>query len=188
MATNSKGNNRPCSVSMTPEEAATILAHAEARDPRWLPCLPVKFFTGIRDAEIARLRPQHFHHDTGFITCAPEITKTETRRLMPILPNLAAWLRKYPPPEKLNPLENVPSNSSALVKLIRKAGVAPRHNGPRDSYVTFRMAALGDAAKVAEETGHTPAQLRRSYREIALPDGRVITPALAAQYFAISPA
>lgn len=171
----------------TPEESETILRYAESHDPRWLPFLPVRMFTGIRDAEVSRLRPQHFHHATHFISCDSDITKTETRRLMPILPNLRAWLKKYPPRDQLCPLEKIRSNSSSLVKLIRKSGVEPRHNGLRDSYASFRFAMLADAGKVAEETGHNPAQLRRSYREISLPDGRVITPALARKYFGIVP-
>lgn len=74
-----------------------------------------------------------------------------------------------------------------LTKLIRRAGIEPRHNGFRDSYASHRLAILQDASKVAEETGHAPAQLRRSYREIALPDGRLITPQLAKRYFSILP-
>ena len=65
------------------------------------------------------------------------------------------------------------------IEFVRAAGVRPRHNGLRDSYASFRMAEPGEAGKVAQEAGDNEAIVRRTYREIRLPDGRVITPQLA---------
>ncbi len=170
----------------TPEEAAQILRHAEKHSPEWLPYLPVRMFSGIRAAEVARLRPGHFHLDTKWIACDAEITKTNFRRLMPIQPNLGAWLKEYPPGEKLAPIEGA-KGLAKVIRIIRKAGVSNRNNGFRDSYASYRLAAVQDAANVAEETGHDVDQLRGSYREISMPDGRVITPEQAEKYFTIFP-
>lgn len=170
----------------TPEEAATLLTHAQKNDLRWLPWLPLRLFSGLRTTESLRLTPRHLH-STGWIACDEAITKTELRRLIPIVPNLATWLRDYPPGDAISPVPNLASLAPRLTEFIQAAGVQPRHNGFRDSFASYRMAALGDAAKVAEETGHSPAQLRRSYREIRLPDARIITPPLARRYFRLLP-
>lgn len=171
----------------TPEEAETILRHAQRHERRWLPYLPLRFFSGVRASEAGRLRPKHLHR-TGWIALDGDITKTESRRLPPILPILKAWLRKYPPVDgRIQPLSNYHSASSEMVRVIKASGVTNRHNGLRDSYASYRMAMVLEAGKVAEETGHDIAQLRRSYREIRLPDDRVITPKLAERYFRISP-
>lgn len=168
----------------TPEEATTILEHAQNKAEGWLPYLPVRMFSGIRGQEAMRLHQSSFHKQ--WIAADADITKTEARRLIPILPNLKAWLREYKPQEALSPKVDA-RTWAALTELIRKAGVEPRHNGFRDSYVSYRMADLRDAAKVSEETGHSARQLRRSYMELRLPDKRVITPGLAKDYFAIRP-
>lgn len=170
----------------TPEEAAQILRYCQRHDPRWLPWLPVRMFSGIRSEESLRLTPDHFH-STGWIACGPDITKTEHRRLIPILPNLKRWLEAYPPADVLPPATDPNSVTPWLTKVIQAAGVANRHNGFRDSFASYRLAMVQDAAKVAEETGHDPRQLRRSYREIRLPDSRIITPALARRYFRLGP-
>lgn len=107
--------------------------------------------------------------------------------MIPILPNLRAWLKAYPPADQLAPIADPSSLTPRLTELIQAAGVVNRHNGFRDSFASYRLAIVQDAAKVAEETGHDPRQLRRSYREIRLPDARIITPALAKRYFSIRP-
>lgn len=169
----------------TPEEATTILEHAQNKADDWLPYLPVRMFSGIRGQEAMRLHQSSFHKQ--WIAADADITKTEARRLIPILPNLKAWLREYKPTDALSPKPDTARTCPALTRLIRAAGVEPRNNGFRDSYVSYRMAELRDAAKVSEETGHSARQLRRSYMELRLPDKRVITPGLAKDYFGIKP-
>lgn len=169
----------------SPAEVAKLLRHCQDHDVRWLPWLPVRLFSGVRTAESLRLLSDHIHAD--WIVCAPEITKTQNRRLIPILPNLRAWLNAYPPPDRLAPFPESGNLSPRLTELIQAAGLQPRHNGFRDSFASYRLALVQDAARVAEETGHDARQLRRSYREIRLPDGQLITPALAKAYFKIRP-
>lgn len=45
------------------------------------------------------------------------------------------------------------------------------------------MAQTRDAAVVSDEAGNSPGELHRHYRELTLPDGRLITPDLAAAWF-----
>lgn len=169
----------------TPQELMKMLSFAQAHAARWLPYLAIRAFSGVRGEEVGRLRLHHF--TPGYITADEDVTKTKIRRLIPILPSLARWLEKYPVTDSISPFPEK-TIGARLVGFTRAAGVRNRHNGLRDSYISFRMAEPGATAGiVSQETGHSEATLRRSYREIRLPDGRVITPEVAAEWFAIGP-
>jgi len=95
--------------------------------------------------------------------------KSARRRLVPLLPNLAAWLRPY------NGMSGAVVPIGARKKLDRVREVAgltrwPK-NGLRHSYASYRLAATNNAPVVASELGHsTPAMLYAHYRELVLPD------------------
>jgi len=171
----------------SPEELEKLLDYAQAMDPKFLPYLPIRAFSGIRFEEMTRLRAEHFHSETGWISMDADITKTHSRRLIPILPVLKKWLKRYPVTGPIVPRENASSISARLTELIAAAGVKTRRNGLRDSFASYRMAVLRDAGKVSEETGHSIEMLRRSYREIRMLDGRVITPEQGAKWFSFGP-
>ena len=101
---------------------------------------------------------------------------------------LRAWLRVCALRD--GPVLPWPAHAAAarLVDLVRAAGVRNRHNGLRDACITYRMALLQDAARVADESGNSPAMIARSYREVALSDGRLVTRAVARAWFAVVPA
>ena len=119
---------------------------------------------------------------------APEIfTVDELRalleaahRIVPIQLNLAGWLRPYRGMK--GPL--VPVGARDKLDRVRKeAGLArwPK-NGLRHSFASYRLAAIGDAPRVAHELGHTsPQMLYSTYRE-------VVTPEEAERYWKIAPA
>jgi hypothetical protein len=171
----------------SPEEMNRILHHAATHAGRYVPYLAIRCFSGIRYEEMGRLRGEHIHRGTGYIAMDAAITKTNRRRTIQMLPALKAWLSAYPPAKGL--VQPHPSTSMAprLVELIRAAGVENRHNALRDSYITYRVAMTADIAAVSQESGNSPAMIERSYREVRLPDGRIITPKLAACWFAIRP-
>lgn len=173
----------------SPEEMSALLQHAALHAARYVPYLAIRCFSGIRYEEMGRLRGDHVHLGTGYIAMDAKITKTNRRRTIRMLPALKAWLRAYPPAKGL--VQPHPSSSMAprLVELIRAAGVDNRHNALRDSYITYRVAATADVAAVSQESGNSPKMIEESYREVRLPapDGRIITPKLAACWFAIRP-
>ena len=74
----------------TPKEMAEILAHA---DQQLIPFLVLGAFAGIRHAEIQRLEWADIHFDAGIIEIRAAKAKTASRRTVPILDNLRAWLR-----------------------------------------------------------------------------------------------
>ncbi|HIG27285.1 MAG TPA: hypothetical protein EYQ50_05620 [Verrucomicrobiales bacterium] len=55
----------------------------------------------------------------------------------------------------------------------------------RHRYISYRLAEVKNIYQVAEECGNSPDEIKRSYREIQLDDGRVITGNLAKEWFGI---
>jgi hypothetical protein len=64
--------------------------------------------------------------------------------------------------------------------LARKIGITWPHNGLRHSYISYRIALVKDAAKVALEAGNSPDIIFKHYREL-------VTEEAAETWFAISP-
>ena len=81
----------------TPAELEEILNHA----PQGLiPFLTIGAFAGIRHAEIQRLHWPTIQLEHNLIEIRAANAKTASRRTVPILPNLKAWLEDYRDEEK----------------------------------------------------------------------------------------
>ena len=77
----------------TPGELRALLA---AAPPHVATCLAVQAFAGVRTAELLRLTWHDLERRRGHIEITAKQAKTAARRLIPILPNLAAWLQAAP--------------------------------------------------------------------------------------------
>jgi integrase len=149
----------------TPDELHRILSKADAR---FIPSLAVAAFAGLRSAEIFRLEWQDIKLDPGHIVVEAEKAKTASRRIVPILPALAAWLTPHKSkdgrvaPEYQN-LDNLTRNFTAACEAV---GVKPQRNGFRHSFASYRLAAVKSADQVALEMGNSPRKLFQNYREI----------------------
>ena len=159
----------------TPDELKKILAACPAK---LLPHIVVGAFSGIRAAEIERLDWSEILWDRGYIEIKAAKAKTKARRLVPLLPNLRAWL------EPIRKAEGsvccLPNVHFRLNYLGDKSGIGWRQNALRHSFASYRLAEIQDAAKVALEMGNTPEKLFRHYRELVTPDA-------AKAWFAIVP-
>jgi len=141
----------------------------------FIPPLTIGAFAGLRWAEILDLdwqRDVHFFPEPtqydgetiyGIIDVGDE-NKTGHRQV-PILPNLAAWLAPWRGSTGKVCTFSRPDN--VLARLRRRARLSdePRRysNALRKSFVTYRMAIKRNANLVSEETGHSPAELKKSY-------------------------
>ncbi len=165
----------PAPAIFTPDEMKKVLAACPAN---LLPHIVIGAFSGIRAAEIERLDWSEILWDRGYIEIKAAKAKTKARRLVPLLPNLRAWL------EPLRKAEGsvccLPNVHFRLNYLGKKAGVGWRQNALRHSFASYRLAEIQDAAKVALEMGNTPDKLFRHYRELVTPDA-------AKEWFAILP-
>jgi integrase len=155
-------------------EAATLTA----RDV--VPMLAIGAFAGLREAEIQRLDWSEVDLARGHIEVKAAKAKSARRRIIPIQPNLAAWLRPYTSPSG----RVVPAGARRKLDRVREeAGLARwPQNGLRHSFASYRLAAIHDPPRVSTELGHTsPQMLYSTYRELVLPEE-------AEKYWKISPA
>jgi integrase len=146
--------------------------------PRVMAFLAIGAFAGLRTAEIKRLDWSAVDLDRGIITLRADQAKTASRRIIPISENLVAWLRPLTRNGKVVESARVVLEMSALAKGL---GIKWPHNGLRHSYISYRIAEVKDAAKVALEAGNSPDIIFKHYREL-------VTEEAAKDWFAISPA
>jgi integrase len=157
----------------TPAELEILLSRIE---PRLVPFVAIGGFAGLRSAEIVRLEWPEIRFDQEVIEIKAAKAKTASRRLVPILPALKAWLE--PLRKKEGKVLAGVLDEFALAKQFRNAVAVIRaddgkqlieivHNGLRHSFITYRMAILKNAAEVALEAGNSPRMIFEHYRELA---------------------
>jgi integrase len=172
----------------TPTEIARLIENANAK---LLPYIVIGAFAGLRGAEILRLDWSEIDLVDGFIEVKAEKAKTDVRRLVPIKPNLAEWLRPYQ--KKAGSVCSIKSISNRFLDLVsainkqlpegspESAQIKWRKNGLRHSYISYRVAECADVARVADESGNSPAIIRSNYLRRVKPDR-------AAEWFNVMPA
>jgi integrase len=159
----------------TPKQAADLL---NASEGDVLAFHAIGLFAGLRVAEIKKLDWRDIDLAGGFVHVSARASKTRSRRLVPVVPNLAAWLA--PIAAESGPIIK-PNFQKRQLATRAAAGIAEwPENGLRHSFVSYRLADTGNAAQTALEAGHDQAVLFRHYRELVRPKD-------AALYFAILP-
>jgi integrase len=123
-------------------------------------------FTGIRSAELLRLEWSEINFERGHIEVKARKTKTATRRLVPIQPNLAKWLAPYR--GRSGKLFQSRRTVDSAIKFAKRIGIPWKANCLRHSYATYRLSILPDAGRVALEMGNSPAKLFTNYHELDL--------------------
>lgn len=146
---------------LTPKQLAALLGKAPANIKLYL---AIAAFTGMRSSEILKLDWSDVNFERGHITVSPEKSKTATRRLVPIQPNLMQWLAPYRRRKGRVVDDRIDCRT---IEFARKRHVAWPHNCLRHSYATYRLAAVADTARVALEMGNSPQKLMTNYRELA---------------------
>ncbi|HLG95243.1 MAG TPA: tyrosine-type recombinase/integrase [Bryobacteraceae bacterium] len=160
----------------TPEQVRALL---DAAEPSILPFLAIGAFAGLRHAEICRLDWSEVKLDRNFIEVTALKSKTASRRLVTIQPNLKAWLAPFARPRgKVEP----PNSRKLREAAQRHAGIDKwPTNALRHSFASFHLAKFQDAPALALQMGHTTtAMLFAHYRE-------VVTPEAAETYWKIEP-
>lgn len=163
----------------TVDELRSLLEAAQRSEPAVLSMLAIGAFAGVRDAELKRLDWHEIDLVRGHIEIKGAKAKSARRRIIPIQPNLAAWLRPYAAMQ--GPV--APEGTRAKIDRACEAAKLARWpvNGLRHSYASYRLAAIHDAPRVSSELGHTsPQMLYSTYRELVLPEEAV-------RYWQLSP-
>ena len=79
----------------TVDQLQSLLEAANRAAPDVVPMLAIGAFAGVRDAEIKRLDWHEINLVPGHIENKSAKARSARRRIIPIQPNLAAWLHPY---------------------------------------------------------------------------------------------
>jgi integrase len=152
----------------------------ESASSDMLPFWAIGAFAGLRRAEIERLAWSEIDFDASVIEVKASKSKTASRRLVTIQPNLSEWLAPYHAcvgrvcPVNLQRKINDDRERAGL-----RAGWP--QNALRHSFGSYHLAQFNDAAKLALEMGNSPATIFRHYRQL-------VKPKQAQRYWKIAPA
>jgi integrase len=145
---------------------ARVLEVCQRTDPGMLPFFAVGLFGGLRSQEALRLSASDILAD--FVEIKAAKAKTRQRRLVPISPQLRAWLNAgisagadFPPP-----------NWRLRWLAIREAAGLRQDwpaNAARHSFVSYHFAKYGSASQTAAIAGHSEGMLFRHYRALVSP-------------------
>ena len=167
----------------TADEIRRLIA---AADERILPMIVIGGFAGLRHAEIARLEWSDIDLEEGFIEVRAENAKTEERRIVPLKPNLKAFLQRVENKNGkvvslVNTTKHLLKTAADTVDVEKKIEALEwKHNALRHTYISARVAECGDVSRVADEAGNSPKIIRSNYL-------KRMRPTVAAEWFAIQP-
>jgi integrase len=122
-------------------------------------------FAGLRTEEIHRLEWQDVRLAERVIVVGADKAKTASRRVVPIVDNLAAWLAPLWQTEgDVDPSPTSKAMTHRWRRVGERVGVTWKHNALRHSFISCRLAVTQDPAKVAFEAGNSPAMVHRHYK------------------------
>jgi len=159
----------------SPEEFSALLL---AADEHLLPFLIFGGMAGLRSAEILRLKWEDVNWPESVIEIHGRISKTGGRRLAPLVPAAAAWLKSYK--NARGPVIGHIKLYERVEKLSESAGVPWKQNALRHSFCSYRMATLKDAPRVSYEAGNSVRIIQRHY-------DKVVTESQGKAWFSIMP-
>ncbi|MDQ3622148.1 MAG: tyrosine-type recombinase/integrase [Verrucomicrobiota bacterium] len=125
-----------------------------------VPYIVICAFAGLRPTEAASLDWGDIHLDSGQIEVKARHSKTRRHRLVPIQPNLKAWLEIY-----RKEFGAITFSRRKFRDAYRKAGFAEWPlDVLRHSFGTYRLPILKSAESLALEMGNSPDVIFRHYR------------------------
>lgn len=162
---------------LTPEEAARWLSCVALEAPSLLAGTAIGMFAGLRVAEVSRLDWREIRLARGFIEVTAAKSKTRTRRLVDIMPNLAELL--VPLAQESGPVWPEGAARYRSCAVAKAYGGKLTRNASRHSYVSYHLALFEDVAKTELQAGHDRAVLFGHYREL-------VTKEEAEEYFTLA--
>jgi integrase len=145
-----------------------------------LPFWAISAFTGVRRAELERLTLAEIDFEAGVVEVKASKSKTASRRLVTIQPNLRAWLAPYRTCiGRVRPVNLQRKINDDRERAGLRAGWP--QNALRHSFGSYHLAQFNDAARLSLEMGNSPATIFRHYRQL-------VKPKQAERYWKIVPA
>jgi integrase len=152
----------------TPAELRRLLLAAQ---DDFLPALAIGAFAGPRSTEVQRLTWEDVNLEESRIDVKKGKSKTSSRRVVPILPALATWLKPYASANGLVApfthagFYNSQRDTARATATESEPTVQWKSNALRHSFISFRLAIVEDQNKVALESGNSPAMIHRHYKQ-----------------------
>jgi integrase len=151
---------------ISPEEAKCALKNLS---PHLIPFTVLKLFSGLRTEEAYGLRWDELRFRSNAVIIEAKLAKLRQRRVPPILPNLAKWLRPF---QKLKgPINPGYSSPQAVMKAVsresKKVNVILSRNTFRNCYISYRVAQPQPSAIVAAEAGTSVRMIESNYKALA---------------------
>ena len=162
----------------TPEQMRKLLA---ACDREMLPLFVLGGFAGIRSAELTGQSTEYnglewekhiLWEKRVIIVPGHEVENEEgerevlNQRIVPMLPNVLAWLRPYRHERGL--IWKLRHTQHRMDSIEERSGVKLKHNALRHSFCTYRASTEKDLAKVALEAGNSVTMLQQHYVRVQL--------------------
>jgi integrase len=160
-----------------PTELKTLL---EAANDTIRPIIALCGLAGLRQQEALRLTWEDVFHVAGHVEITAAKSKTRSRRLVKMVPALAAWLRPFQ--DKQGPLWTMSRDTfhAQLADLRTPNNIPVRKNGLRHAYCTYHFALHSNENLTAAQAGNSPAMIHAHYKGLA-------TKKEALAWFAVNP-
>jgi integrase len=168
--------DRPPGILTVPQCAALIHT-CHLAEPSLLATVALCLFGGIRPEESQRLEWANIGPE--FIEIPGAKAKTRRRRLVPITPQLRAWLEVAHKAGSELPARNFPNKFNRVRRLAKVLDGWP-HDAMRHSFASYHLAKHRNENETAMVMGNSPQMLFSHYRELVRPDE-------AAKFFSIMP-
>ncbi len=166
----------------TPKELRVLLETSQRAEFRsLLPVVALGSLAGLRLQEIARLNWTDVWRVPGHIEIAATKAKTRQRRLVEILPALAAWLEPFCGLDGNVWGDTLDNFHDLFGKLREDVGIPARRNGLRHAFCTYHFALHANENLTAQQAGNSPAMVHGHYKGLA-------TKAEAEKWFEVRPA
>ena len=123
--------------------------------------LSLAAFTGLRTAELLRLKWEHLDFAANVIRLPKTVTKTARRRAVPILPNLRAWLEPHRGAK--GDVFTSEKASDRTIAFVKEQGMEWPDNWARHSFGSYRAVLTQSVGQVAMELGNTETIVKRHY-------------------------
>lgn len=160
----------PAQVSLySPDELVRLLNLAETTKAgrKLVPLIAITAFAGLRHGEMNEEKLEHLDwvdvdFDSKSIYVGRGQAKTGEDRTVDMPDNLIAWLEPYRRPSgKVCVLAN---SWNALCRLRKRAGIGPKKNGLRKSFISYKVCLTRNIEGVADQAGNSAAVIRKNYK------------------------
>jgi integrase len=160
-----------------PDELRKLL---DAADETMRPIIALCALAGLRQQEALRLTWEDVFRVSGHVEVTSAKSKTRSRRLVTMVPALAAWLKPYRRHKGFLWEQSEDTYQEAFAALRESLGITARRNGLRHGFCTYHFAAKANENLTAQQAGNSPAMIHAHYKGLA-------TSAEARKWFGIRP-